>query len=143
MRRGFTLIELLVVVGILGVIVAIAIPLFARYVNKAYRGTVMADVRNAVASVEAFIGDFKNVPNTLSCPTSGYGPATCDLTDGTNTLSGAIAVSRNTRLNIEKFSCGSAESYRIHGVHALLPGWGYCFNACTGTYTFTDGSGCP
>lgn len=144
MRRGFTLLEVLVVFAILGILVGIAIPLYARYVNKAYRDTIISDVKNTSLAVEAFISDFKNVPDNFTCPASGYGPAVCDLTDGTNTLTGAVSVSKNVSITYEKVpACDGGERYRIHGVHALLSGWGFCFDACLGRYVETDGTGCP
>ncbi|EDP74596.1 hypothetical protein HG1285_12827 [Hydrogenivirga sp. 128-5-R1-1] len=80
----------------------------------------------------------------MTCPASGYGPAVCDLTDGTNTLTGAVSVSKNVSITYEKVpACDGGESYRIHGVHALLNGWGFCFDACLGRYVETDGTGCP
>ncbi len=145
MQRGFTLIELLVTVGIFAIIVSISIPLYAKYTHKAYRATVISDVKNTAISVEAFIGDFKSVPNSVNCPASGYGPASCDLTDGSNTLSDAIYVSKDAQIQYvkEPSSCNGLDSYKIHGIHAKLDGWGYCFSACNGAYLETDGSGCP
>lgn len=141
--RGFTLIELLVTVAIAAILVAIAIPLFAKYTNRAYRATVISDVRNAQLSTENFINEYRVVPDSVTCPNSGYGPATCDLQRGSNVLTSALVVSKNVRVSLSRVSCGGDEGYKIHGVHTNLPGWGYCFDACAGVYVETDGSGCP
>jgi type IV pilus assembly protein PilA len=59
--RGFTLIELLVVVVIIGVLVAIAIPLYLNYRKGAANKSAAADVRGAITAVEQFYSDNGNI----------------------------------------------------------------------------------
>ena len=56
-ERGFTLIELLIVTVIIGILAAIAIPKFSATREKAYRSTLMADLRNLASAQELFYND--------------------------------------------------------------------------------------
>ncbi len=59
--RGFTLIELLVVVVIIGVLVAIAIPLYTNYRKGAENKSAQSDIRGAVSAVEQYYTENSNV----------------------------------------------------------------------------------
>lgn len=52
-KKGFTLAELLVVVAIIGVLVAISIPIFTSQLEKAREATDAANLRAAYAEVSA------------------------------------------------------------------------------------------
>ena len=54
-RKGFTLAELLVVVAILGILVAISVPLFAGRIEAAKKSTDEANVRAAKAAAAAIL----------------------------------------------------------------------------------------
>ena len=51
--NGFTLAELLIVVAIIGVLVAISIPIFTAQLEKAREATDLANIRSAYATVSA------------------------------------------------------------------------------------------
>ena len=52
-KKGFTLAELLVVVAIIGVLVAISIPIFTSQLEKAREATDLANLRSAYAECSA------------------------------------------------------------------------------------------
>jgi type IV pilus assembly protein PilA len=56
-REGFTLIELLVVVGILGILAAIAVPVFLHQRAKSYEAQVQTNLKNAATAIESYASD--------------------------------------------------------------------------------------
>jgi len=58
--EGFTLIELLVVVVIIGVLVAIAVPVYLNYRKGAADKSAQSDVRGAVSTIEQYYTDNGN-----------------------------------------------------------------------------------
>ena len=72
-QHGLTLVELVVVVGIIGILAAIAIPLYANIQARARIGKAQADVRTLASAVGAYQAHTGTVPpdfNTLTVAAS-------------------------------------------------------------------------
>jgi type IV pilus assembly protein PilA len=102
--EGFTFIELLVVVVIIGVLVAIAVPVYLNYRQGAADKSAQSDVRGAISAVEQYLID-----NDNAYPT----PSQIDQTNSPITIGGQnITLSDKTHLTLYVASA-TATSYKI------------------------------
>ncbi|WP_432829929.1 prepilin-type N-terminal cleavage/methylation domain-containing protein [Dactylosporangium sp. CA-092794] len=99
---GFTLVELLVVVVIIGVLVAIAVPMYLNYRKGAANKSAESDVRAAVSAVEQFYTENGNK----------Y-PADAHAEDGANVTFAALATGASPQT--ATLSPGNSMQYKNKG----------------------------
>jgi prepilin-type N-terminal cleavage/methylation domain-containing protein len=56
-KKGFTLIELIIVIGIISVLAAIAIPVYAQYKERAYDSDVKSHLHNIFLACKSYWSD--------------------------------------------------------------------------------------
>ena len=69
---GFTLIELLVVIIIIGILAAIAIPVFLNQRNKGYDAQAKSDLRNGATIQETYLTDNGVYATFAQMQSTGY-----------------------------------------------------------------------
>jgi type IV pilus assembly protein PilA len=122
--RGFTMIELLVVVVIIGVLVAIAVPVYLNYRKGAANKSAASDVRGAITAVEQYYTE-----NGNTYPASGESGLGADLTLGAGP--GKITVSPGNKIAYVNATSGTSTSYYICGVNED-GGQAYVYNSTAG-----------
>ena len=138
--RGFTLIELLVVVVIIGILIAIAIPLYLNYQKGAKDKSAQSDLRAAVSTIQQCYTDNSNAypASTAVASTGGTAP-----TDMTGTVTFTCGTGTGAPTETANLSSGTHMSYAISSGVVTLKTWNADGNkdSSTNAYSYDSSTG--
>ena len=126
-ESGFTLIELLIVLVIIGILLAIAVPSYLGFKDRANKAAAQANVRSAIPAVEAYYSDNGSY--------SGM-----DIATGTAPNTGGLK-GIDAGIKLDKVTVtGGGTGYTLCAVNGS---WYASVTGPGGAITTTAGSTCP
>ena len=130
-EEGFTLIELLVVIIIIGILAAIAIPVFLNQRASAAKASLTSDARNGAVAIETFFTETQAYPDDDGDPT--LAAQVTDLALSNNNAITDYAVTNN----------GTSFTYCVEATDGAATGWAVVYDSESGGTQEPLETGCP